>query len=63
MPEPNGSRVLLGRPLAARAGTCGRAALVAVLTALAMASQQVSFTAVIDATPSLRAIDRVGRRP
>ena len=34
----------------------------AVLTALTLASEKVSFTRVIDATPGLRELDRAGRR-
>jgi len=34
-----------------------------VVAGLNLASEAVSFSKVIDATPPLRAIDRVGRRP
>ena len=41
-------------------GVAGAAALIAALT---LASEKVSFTRVIEATPGLRELDRLGRRP
>ena len=52
--------------LAAVAADAGRGRLagrLAALTALTLASEKVSFTTVIDATPGLRELDRMGRRP
>jgi UDP-N-acetylmuramyl pentapeptide phosphotransferase/UDP-N-acetylglucosamine-1-phosphate transferase len=44
-----------------RRGT--RAGLLAGIAALTLASEKVSFTKVIEATPGLRELDRLGRRP
>jgi UDP-N-acetylmuramyl pentapeptide phosphotransferase/UDP-N-acetylglucosamine-1-phosphate transferase len=59
----NALGALLGVALVARTGTAGRAAALAVIAALTAASEKVSFTRVIAATPVLREIDNLGRRP
>ncbi|UOY02647.1 hypothetical protein [Blastococcus sp. PRF04-17] len=73
LPEDLGERVmlgdaganalgaLLGLRLAAVPGRATRAGLLAGITALTLASEKVSFTTVIEATPGLRQLDRLGR--
>jgi len=73
--EDLGERSMLGDTGAAAAGALLGVALVAggsrrahrvvlgLLTALTLASEQVSFSQVIESTPGLRELDRLGRRP
>lgn len=75
LPEDLGERVMLGDSganalgalLGLRAasipGRAPRAGLLAAVVALTLASEKVSFTKVIEATPGLRELDRLGRRP
>jgi hypothetical protein len=59
----NGLGALLGLRLAAGTSPRGRLALLTALAALTAASEVVSFSKVIAATPGLRELDALGRRP
>jgi UDP-N-acetylmuramyl pentapeptide phosphotransferase/UDP-N-acetylglucosamine-1-phosphate transferase len=75
LPDDLGERVMLGDcganavgalaglRLAAVESRGRRAALLAAVVGLTLASEKVSFTRVIEATPGLRELDRLGRRP
>jgi len=58
----NSAGALVGTALVARTGPRGRLLALAVLTALTLTSEKVSFTKVIESTPGLRELDAFGRR-
>ena len=58
----NALGALIGLRLAQLPGLSMRAGLLAGVVALNLASEKISFTQVIEATPGLRELDRLGRR-
>jgi UDP-N-acetylmuramyl pentapeptide phosphotransferase/UDP-N-acetylglucosamine-1-phosphate transferase len=59
----NALGALIGLRLGRLSGRPARTALLAGILALNLASEKVSFTQVIEATPGLRELDQLGRRP
>jgi hypothetical protein len=59
----NAAGALLGTALVAGAGRRARLAALGVVVAMTLASERWSFTKVIAATPVLRELDALGRRP
>ena len=59
----NAIGALVGLRMARITGRAARTGLLTGIVGLTLASEKVSFTKVIEATPGLRELDRLGRRP
>jgi hypothetical protein len=59
----NAVGALLGLGLAQLPARSARTTLLAAIVGLTLASEKISFTQVIEASPGLRELDRLGRRP